>query len=175
LQGRLLPQGIPDDTLLFYSGLLALHPRSAMALRQVLLDFFRVPVEIDQFVGVWRAVEIDSQCELGEDDSFSGCLGKGAVVGDEVWDQQSRIRIRLGPMNLEQYEDFLPEGEAYSRIKSIAGFFAGGEYDMELQLILKRTEVPRCELTTKRNRLGWTSWVKSAELGRDPEDTILEL
>src|SRR5262249_36159974 len=43
LQERLLPEGIPDDSLLFYSGLLSIHPRSAVALRQVLMDYFRVP------------------------------------------------------------------------------------------------------------------------------------
>lgn len=175
LQGRLQSAGVPDDSLLFYSGLLGLHPRSAVSLRQVLIDFFRVPVEIEQFVGVWRPVEEDSQCALGEGAGYSEQLGFGAMVGDEVWDQQSRVRIRLGPMPLEQYEDFLPGGEAYGRIRSVAGFFAGNEYDMELQLILERAEVPGCELIAKGPRLGWTSWVKSTEFGRDPEDTILEI
>jgi type VI secretion system protein ImpH len=175
LQERLKSEGIPDDSLLFYSGLLSMHPRSAVALRQVLIDYFRVPVEIEQFVGVWRPVEEESQCSLGEGATYSERLGYGAVVGDEVWDQQSRIRVRLGPMTLDQYEDFLPGGEAYRRIRAVAGFFAGNEYDMELQLILKRAEVPRCELTSKGQQLGWTSWIKSAEFGRDPEDAILEL
>jgi type VI secretion system protein ImpH len=175
LQERLKPDGVPDDSLLFYSGLLSMHTRSAVALRQVLLDYFRVPVEIEQFVGVWRPVEQESQCSLGEGATYSERLGFGAVVGDEVWDQQSRVRVRLGPMTLEQYEDFLPGGEAYRRIRSIAGFFAGSEYDIELQLILKRNEVPRCELTSKGPQLGWTSWVKSAEFERDPGETILEL
>jgi type VI secretion system protein ImpH len=175
LQERLKPEGLPDDSLLFYSGLLSMHPRSAVSLRQVLLDYFRVPVEIEQFVGVWRPVEEESQCSLGEGVTYSERLGFGAVVGDEVWDQQSRIRIRLGPMTLDQYEDFLPGGEAFRRIRSIAGFFSGNEYDMELQLVLKRTDVPRCELAGKGPQLGWTSWVKSAEFERDPGETILEL
>ena len=175
LQERLKSEGIPDDSLLFYSGLLSIHSRSAVALRQVLIDYFRVPVEIEQFVGVWRPVEEEAQCSLGEGASYSERLGFGAVVGDEVWDQQSRVRIRLGPMTLDQYEDFLPGGEAFLRIRTLAGFFAGNEYDIELQLILKRNEVPRCELTAKGPQLGWTSWVKSAEFERDPGDTILEL
>lgn len=182
LQRRLESRGIPDDSLLFYSGLMSLHTRSAESLRQVLIDYFRVPVEIEQFVGVWRPVEPDAQCELGEEGAYSEQLGFGTVVGDEVWDQQSRIRIRLGPLTLDQYMDFLPPGddpgegsEAYHRIRAIAGFFAGTEYDMELQLVLKRDDVPRCELTSQGPQLGWTSWVKSAEFGRDPGDAILEL
>ena len=30
------------------------------------------------------------------------------MVGNEIWDQQSRVRIQLGPLTLEQYMDFLP-------------------------------------------------------------------
>jgi len=37
-------QAVTDDALLFYAGLLSSHARSATALRQVLADYFRVPV-----------------------------------------------------------------------------------------------------------------------------------
>jgi len=169
-------QDVPDDSLLFYSGLLSLHPRSAAALRHLLMDYFNVPVEIEQFVGVWRPVETDSQCSFSDENSYSERLGFGAMVGDEIWDQQSRVRICLGPLTLHQYADFLPGGEAYRRIRALTSFYAGGEYDMELQLILKREEVPPCELSAGQGpQLGWTSWVKSAEFERDPGETILEL
>ena len=56
------------------------------------------------------------------------------MVGDEVWDQQSRVRIRFGPLTLEQYVDFLPGGEAYRHVRALTGFYAGGEYDVEIQL-----------------------------------------
>jgi type VI secretion system protein ImpH len=72
--------------------------------------------------------------------------------------------------------DFLPGGEAHRRIRALTEFYAGGEYDMELQLVLKRDEVPPCELNAAEGpRLGWTSWVKNAEFTRDPGETILEL
>jgi type VI secretion system protein ImpH len=169
-------QDVPDDTLLFYSGLLSLHTRSAVALRQLLMDYYNVPVEIEQFVGVWRPVETNSQCSFSEENDYSERLGFGAIVGDEIWDQQSRVRIRLGPLTMRQYVDFLPGGEAHRRIRALTAFYAGGEYDMELQLVLKRDEVPPCELNAAEGpRLGWTSWVKSAEFTRDPGETILEL
>ena len=168
-------QDVPDDALVFYSGLLSPHPRSATALRQVLADYFGVPVEIEQFVGAWYPVERESQCALGDDGSYSDQLGFGAVVGDEIWDQQSRVRIQFGPLALEQYEDFLPGGEAHRHVRALASFFAAGEYDVEIQLILRRDEVPPCELRPAGRRLGWTSWVKSAEFTRDPGETVLEL
>ncbi len=169
-------QDVPDDSLLFYSGLLALHARSAQALKQVLSDYFDVPVEIEQFVGAWYPVEVESQCSLGDGLKYSERLGYGAVVGDEVWDQQSRVRIQLGPLTLERYMEFLPGREAYRHLRALAEFYAGEEYDVEIQLILKRAEVPVCELPGDGGQqLGWTSWVKTADFRRDPGDTILEL
>ena len=103
-------------------------------------------------------------------------VGLGAVVGDEIWDQQSRVRIQLGPLTLEQYQDFLPGGDAHRNIRAMARFYAGEEQDVEIQLILQREEVPFCELKSEPGwQLGWTSWVKSGDFGRDPGDAVLEL
>ena len=167
-------QDVPDDSLLFYSGLLAQHARSATGLRQLLADYFSVPVEVDQFVGAWYPVEPEAQCSFTETNSDSERLGFGAMVGDEVWDRQSRVRIRLGPLPMEQYLDFLPGGDAHRHIQALTKFFAGSEYDIELQLVLRREDVPALELDAGP-RLGWTSWVKSAEFTRDPGETVLEL
>jgi type VI secretion system protein ImpH len=173
LQNRL---DVEDDSLLFYCGLLSLHPRSSTVFRQILSDYFDVPVEIEQFVGAWYAVEPDAQCELGEGAGYSDRLGIGTVVGDEIWDQQSRVRIQLGPLPLEKYLEFLPGSEGHRQLQALAKFFAGEEFDIEIQLVLKREEVPVCELTSAPGqRLGWTSWVKSGEFRRDPGDTVLEL
>ncbi len=175
LQNR---QDVADDSLLFYGGLLSMHSRSATGLRQMLWDYFGVPVEIEQFVGAWYPVEEESQCSLGENGSYSGQLGVGAVVGNETWDQQSRIRIKLGPLTLEQYIDFLPGHEGHRQLKSMTRFYTGGEYDVEVQLILRKQEVPRCELTPQDGvgpQLGWTSWVKSVEFKEDAGQTVLEL
>jgi type VI secretion system protein ImpH len=170
-------QEVPDESLLFYSGLLSLHTHSAAGLRQLLSDYFGVPVEIEQFVGAWYPVDRESQYSLGESHRDEEKLGFGCVVGDEVWDQQSRVRIRMGPLTLEQYADFLPGGSAWRHVKALTGFFAGNEFDMELQLVLRRQEVPPCELLPLETapRLGWTSWVKNAPFTRDPGETILEL
>ena len=155
-----------------------MHARSATALRQVLWDYFGVPVEIDQFVGAWYPVERESQCALGETGGYSEQLGFGAVVGDEIWDQQSRIRIQLGPLTLEQYTDFLPGHEGFRQLQAFTRFYAGGEYDMEVQLILRKQEVPVCELRPLDGdgpQLGWTSWIKSAEFTRNAQETVLDL
>jgi type VI secretion system protein ImpH len=175
LQNR---QDVADGSLLFYGGLLSMHSRSATGLRQVLWDYFDVPVEIEQFVGAWYPVELESQCSLGENGGYSEQLGFGAVVGDETWDQQSRVRLQLGPLTLEQYLDFLPGHEGHRQLRSLTRFYTGGEYDVEVQLILRRQDVPACELKPRDGdgqQLGWTSWMKTAEFTHDAGETVLEL
>lgn len=170
-------QAVQDDALLFYAGILLSQPRSAQALRQVLGDYFQVPVEIEEFVGAWYALDEDTQCSL-EVNTVSGQVGLGAVVGDEIWDQQSRARIKLGPLSLEQYRSFLPDGAAHEPLRGLTRFFANEQVEFEIQLILQREEVPPCELGGEGGappQLGWSSWMKTAPLGRDPGDTILKM
>ena len=94
---------MPDDSLVYYSGLLAQRPRSATALRQILSDYFEIPVEVEQFAGSWYPLEVQDQCQLEARRGINTQLGLGAVVGDEVWYQQSRVRIKLGPLPLKRY------------------------------------------------------------------------
>jgi type VI secretion system protein ImpH len=171
-------QDVADDSLIYYSGLLALNTRSAAALEQILADYFEVRVEIEQFIGAWYPMDAENQCHIGEETGWSEQLGWGAVAGDEIWDQQSRIRIRLGPLTFAQYRDFLPGQSAWRELRAIAKFFARGEFDIEVQLVLNRDEVPPCQLeqqTEDAPQLGWSTWVKSADLCRDPDETILLL
>ena len=127
------------------------------ALRQVLTDYFDVPVEIEQFAGGWFKLDRETQCCFERELSLSEQLGLGAVVGDEIWDQQSSVRVKLGPLTLDQYLDFLPNGTAYKPLRGLLGFFAGAEFDFEVQLILKRDEVPRLR-AGRRRRAPCRSW-----------------
>lgn len=157
-----------DQLLVFYAGLFALGSKPAIALESLLCDYFGVPVEIEPFIGTWRRLDEDDQCFL-EQEGESDSLGWGAVVGDEVWDQQSRIRIVLGPLKLERYNEFLPTGSAWPALQSIAKIFCGNDLEFEIELILEREEVPAAQLGDPEPvhaeeagpMLGWTSWIKS--------------
>jgi type VI secretion system protein ImpH len=155
--------------------MLGLQSRSAAALEQILSDYFDVPVEIEQFAGAWYRLDRATLSRMNEGESIPEQLGAGAIVGDEVWDQQSRVCVRLGPLTLERYQDFLPGGAAFEPLKAMTKFFSNDEVDFEIQLIMKRDEVPRCEVGAEGElpKLGWVSWLKSEALSRDPEDTIL--
>ncbi len=175
--GLLHRQAAPDLALLHYVGMLGQQSRSAAALEQILGDYFDVPVEVEQFAGAWYRLDASTLSRMNEGESIPEQLGTGAIVGDEVWDQQSRVCIKLGPLTLSRYQDFLPGGDAFEPLKALTKFFSNDELDFEVQLIMKRDEVPQCEVGSEGEgpRLGWVSWLKSQPLSRDPEDTILRL
>ena len=169
-------QAIPDESFLNYVALLGMQSRSAAALEQLIGDYFEVPVECEQFRGTWYALDRATQCCMEEKQTESDQLGTGAVVGDEVWEQQSRVRIKLGPLTVSRYCDFLPDGSAYGPLKALTRLFSNDEVDFEVQLILKREETPRCEINLDASqppKLGWITWLKSVPLQRDPDETIL--
>jgi type VI secretion system protein ImpH len=174
LQHRLV---VRDESLLFFTGLLALQPRSAVALEKLLEDYFEVSVEVEQFVGAWQSLDPSNQCVFESADSFSEQLGVGAVVGDEIWDQQSRIRVKMGPLKQAQYLSFLPGGSAYEPLRELSRFFCGTQLEIEVQLILQKEAVPQCDLGEDGlagPRLGWFTWMKSSPaFDRAPADTVL--
>jgi type VI secretion system protein ImpH len=168
---------VQDESFLFYSGLLSSQPRSGVALEQLLEDYFQVPVRVQQFVGCWYPVDADFTCRLEDRQTDSERLGYGVLIGDEVWDQQSRVRVRLGPLSRAAYDEFLPGSKGHIRLRDMTRFFARDQIDFDVQLVLIRDEVPGFRFEEESGiRLGWTTWMKTKPVfPRDPEDTILDL
>src|SRR5690606_20452165 len=57
-----------EDALAFYAGLLSSQHRGAVALQQLLEDYFEVPIEVRQFEGAWFGLPDRDLCELGEEE-----------------------------------------------------------------------------------------------------------
>jgi len=101
-------------------------------------------------------------------------LGRDTVLGRSVRAAQSRFRLRLGPLGRERYESFLPGGDAWEALNDLVRFAAGPEFDFEVQLILRAADAPEPRLGGKGGaRLGWTSWIRTGPLERDPGDVVL--
>jgi len=174
-QQRRMP--MPDEVLLYYSGLLSMPSRPAAALEQLVADFFDVPVAVEQFVGAWYPLDESAQTALDADLSIPAGLGGGAVAGDEVWDQQGRVRLRIGPLTRTRYDEFLPGGQSYEALRGLTRFFANDQLDFEIQLVLARDEAPPCRLDADDTPLplGWCTWLRTVPLARDPDDALFTL
>ncbi len=161
-----------DRSLLCYAGLVGQRPRSASALQQWLTDYFEVPVGVEQLVGAWFHLEEDDLTRLGPGEK-NNVLGRTAIAGTSVWDQQARFRLRMGPLNFREFSRILPSGRAYPSLVRLTRFFVGPTLDFDVRPILKRTEVPECRLAQRGEYapyLGWTTWLKTKEFATDTED-----
>ncbi|MDR0786993.1 MAG: type VI secretion system baseplate subunit TssG [Gemmatimonadota bacterium] len=165
---------LPGDGLLFYAGLLGPQPRSALGLELLLSHYFGVAVEVEQFVGRWYPLSGLDQCELGDEDGLSNQLGLGAVAGDEVWDAQTCVRLRVGPLPRSRYDAFLPGGRDHDAIRALARFYSHDQFDFEIQLVLARVDVPGIVFGDDSSAaLGWSTWIRTRESVRDADDTVL--
>jgi type VI secretion system protein ImpH len=160
LQGRL---AVPDKALLFYSGILAQRPRSAVGLQRILADYFGVPVKIRQFIGRWRKLDARQWTVLGGKHRRNIRLGQGAVAGTRVWDEQTHIRIRLGPLPRHKYFGMLPGGSAHNSLRDMIRFYLDPEISFSLALVLRKEDIFSPELGSEDFRLGFTSWVSPVD------------
>jgi type VI secretion system protein ImpH len=169
---------IPDEAALYYAGLLSQRTRSAQALKQILEDYFGVPVALEQFTGSWNRLPVRHQTFLNDSYSFTEKLGFGTIIGDEIWDQSGKVTVRLGPMPLQQYLQFLPGAQGCLELGSWLRFYGNRELTFVVQLVLDRAEVPGLCLGAPgpdAGRLGLVSWIKNRDLGRDPDEAFYEV
>lgn len=170
LRGR---SNIDDEALLPYVGLISQKPHSANTVENIVSDFFGVKAKIVQFFGQWLPLGPQDVTLVGKQNA---ALGVNSITGTNVWDQQSKFRIRLGPMTFEQYLAFLPNGSARKAFLSIVKLIAGIEFDHDVQLRLLGRQVPSTILTTRAARkpmLGWTSFLKTKPVAGVDEQLVL--
>jgi len=189
---------IHDLGLLRFAGLLSQRHRSAWGLQALLAGYFERPVEVLQFQGQWLPLDVSAQTRMPIDDpdhpnyvpaEECNCdLGVNMVAGDRVWDVQGKVRIRLGPLRYNEFLDYLPDRTAFhpdgtplKERKSIfllahlARLYLGPEIDIDIQLILRRQDVPECRLTddpATGPRLGWNCWALAGQATKDADDAI---
>lgn len=163
---------IDDRSVLRYVGLLGQRPRSAEALERCLGDYFEVPVRVKQFIGAWLALEEEDWTTIGGT-GRNNILGRSALAGTKIWDQQAAFKVEVGPLPFEQFNRLLPSGRAYPTLVQLTKLFAGPELDFDVQLLLRADEVPVTRLQstdTYAPRLGWTTWLKTKEFQRDADE-----
>jgi type VI secretion system protein ImpH len=171
LRGRM---SVPDRALLPYAGILAQRHRPAGSLASLLSDYFAKPFRVESFVGRWLRLEPDDRSRLGRLGPYNQ-LGSSLVVGARVWDEQSKFRIRVGPLCLADYRAFLPGQPAFESLCELARFFVDGEYEFDVQLVLKADEAPPPLLSGADGdglQLGRTAWVRARDFTRDPDEAV---
>jgi type VI secretion system protein ImpH len=175
LRGRL---DANDETFMFYGGHFAHFPRSAVSLEAVLGDYFEMPVRVQQAQGQWLTLDADDRSQLpglGQPCGRHCQLGEDLIVGERVWDVQSKFRLRVGPLRYARFRWFMPNGDGLRSLCQLTRAYVGLELDFDVQVVLQAAEVPACRLTSdsaEGSYLGWNTWVRSDPCGQDAEDAV---
>ena len=163
---------VPDVAKLHYSGRLSCQTKNAEGLQGIIQDYFGVPVEIEEFVEQWIELPGEYCCKLGKSPE-SASLGATLIVGSRFLECQQKFRIKCGPMSFSDYERLLPRGESIGRLVDWLENYIGDEFSWELNLVLRREEIPRSCLG-KLGQLGWTTWLGSKKFEKDADNLVLQ-
>jgi type VI secretion system protein ImpH len=178
LRGR---RDVADEIFLHYSGHFAHYPRSASALECLVEDDLGVPTRVLQNQGQWLDLSADDLSLMPGPDQPHGrnnLLGLNLVVGERVWDVQSKFRLRLGPLSWEQFRALMPDRTELRPLGELTRGFVGPELDFDVQPILKAAEVPPCRLDPHPENgpfLAWNTWVESPSRDQPAEDAVFEV
>jgi type VI secretion system protein ImpH len=163
---------VPDFAKLHFAGLLSAPTRHAAGLRLILRRFFDVPADVIENVGYWLALPPQSLSRLGQR-SEGAALGVGTLLGARAWDRQHRFRVVLGPMPMADYLRFLPAGASLSRLIDWIRNYVRDPLEWDVNLQLRREEVPRLTLG-RRQRLGYTTWLLSDAARSDARQLVFK-
>jgi type VI secretion system protein ImpH len=175
-----LASRLPTGTapLLFYAGLFAAYPRSADRLGALVADWLGRRVEVEEFDGTWLELGPGERSTLpaaGRAGRYN-TLGVDAAIGSRSWDLQSRIRLRIGPLPLEQFDALMPDRPLFHRLAGLIRAYLGGETRFAINPILAAGAVPRPVIGIgARSRLGWNAWLPTTPpRRRDGTEAVFE-
>src|SRR3954451_7375665 len=163
---------MPDLTKLHFAGHLANQTKHAEGLASILSAFFTMPVRVEGFVAAWLTLPPSDYTRLSSGAATAG-LGHSALLGARAGSRQDKFRIVFGPLTLPEYERLLPGGLSFHRLIPIVRNYAGDVLIWDVNLILKRDEVPGTRLG-QQGRLGWTTWLMPRRAETDASDLFLD-
>ncbi len=165
-------QQVDDRALLGMAGLLMRGCPTAVGLVSLVASHFSVKVEVSQFQGAWMPLERDQLSYIRPGNG--PILGRNAVVGRRVWDQHGGFKLIVGPLDPDLFASFLPDGNKHQALRDLIRFYVGFAFRIEVVLKLETKAMSGTLLSAsgKGGRLGWTSWLKARQLGREPQVSL---
>ncbi|HMA93251.1 MAG TPA: type VI secretion system baseplate subunit TssG [Polyangiaceae bacterium] len=163
---------LPPFVQLSLAPVLVGRVRSARALEIVLRRVFSsTPMRIECFIS--RRVELDDpeRIKLG---SVNTTIGEDFTIGRTVHDRSGRFRVKVGPVDFDTAERFVPGGQDFPKLRGIVEHFTRGVLEAELEIELDESATPRFRLAAAAGaRLGVTSRIGTKKQGRSRQRFLL--
>ncbi|RYB01604.1 type VI secretion system baseplate subunit TssG [Lichenibacterium ramalinae] len=170
-RGRLL---VRDAHLLPYAGLLAREVRSAAGLEVILADQLDLPVRVEPFRRRLLPISPAEQTRLAAGPASFARLGIDAVAGARTPDASSTFRVVVGPVDYADFMALEPRGRRMAELVELVRLYMDPGLDFDVQVLLRRADVPESRLGPGAPRLGWNGWVRQAPMARDAGEAVYE-
>ncbi len=125
--------------LIFFAGLVARGVPTAAAIEAVVSHAVGATARVEQFVPRMLQVHEHDRTCLGKKNST--LLGD-ALCGGRIRDTSSFFIVRLGPLSWDKYLAFQPKSRNLALVQRLIAWLAGLEYEFEIHLILKGSQIP---------------------------------
>ncbi|QYE35379.1 type VI secretion system baseplate subunit TssG [Polymorphobacter sp. PAMC 29334] len=168
---------VRDEAWLSMTGAMSRRVRSSGALRRIVEGIYGLPVEILELRGRWVDLAPSEQTRLGAglaDDGAFATLAQDAVAGAAIWDVVSRFRVRVGPLDFEDFQKFFA-GTTRAEITDTIRRAVGGNIDFTIQLVLRGDAVPQLRLDDAAvpAALGQSTWLLAGPATGDRDEAVL--
>jgi type VI secretion system protein ImpH len=151
--GASVPAGL--EALAGFAGQIAAR-RGASAIADVAGEMLGVEARVEEFVGVWHAIEPQDQTRLGR---AYATLGRDTVAGGRSYSVQDGARLRLLFRSLPDYEAALPGRPGHAVLMRLVSALMPGSLDWRVEYELPEREAAPVRLGST-GRLGWTGWLQ---------------
>jgi type VI secretion system protein ImpH len=154
---------LPFDArgLLHHARALRRRGATAESLAEMIEDYFGVGAAVEAFRSRSYGMARDERSRLGR---HASQLGESLALGARVEIAQYAFGIVLGPLDREQFEDFLPAGRGHADLTTLTRLAVGPEFDYSITLRLAEGAAPPCRLAgagATGSQLGWSTWLRS--------------
>ncbi len=183
-EGFFARDALGDDPKLHFAGRLARGVRDADGLAAWIQLHFTVKADIECWCGHWMRLDPAQRTAIGSLGAPQG-VGRGAVLGGQVWDVQHKFRIVIGPLRWQRYLAFLPGGKALDELRAMVRQYVGFEFEWDVRLILAQTDVPRLRVAPAaaakapadpaHGALGRTAWLGRRQAATDADPLVLNV
>jgi type VI secretion system protein ImpH len=161
---RLGERELPAHARLAASPHLVREARDPDSLGMTISQYFGVPVSIEEYTFHWISLAAPDRTHLARSGAAS-TMGEGAILGEQVPDCQYRFRIVVGPVGIDEYLRFTPQGADLPRVVDWVRCFVDREFDWELELRIHAESVPPACVGGPQ-RLGWSGWLGKVRHGQ---------
>jgi type VI secretion system protein ImpH len=100
----------------------------------------------------------------------------GAMLGARCWERNSRVELRIGPLSMAQYEQFLPGTNGCKALTTMLSFFATPTLEFQIRLVLRSDEVKAvCLGASTSARLGMGGFLVTKPQMVECDELVYEL